>query len=138
MDQPEKVAFVGPGRNKDNMELIKYAKRFCKTVHVFDRDPYMHIEGRILPAVNYIYCITDPIFERKERSVDLSEYDLIIVSSQEKMYPVPKAHKGNYVLIFSREDHNGNCTTPEDDLGLEIEENWLFYRHRVIVGASLL
>lgn len=132
MDRPEKVAFIGPGRHTEYKHVIEYSKRFCKTVHVYDKDPYLHLDSKFGSA-DYLYCATDVIFDK----VDLSGYDLIVVLNQEKMYPVPKKHKGNFILFFGLKEHNGNCTTSEDDLGLEIEENYVFDRHRVVTGVSV-
>ena len=133
MDAPEKIAFVGPGRNTNWAHVIEYADRYCETVHVYDKDPYLHLNTENFKRSPFVYCCQDVIFEE----TDFSEYDLIVVFSQEKMYPLPKKYEGNYVLVFSNKQHNGNCTEPTMDLGLkEVEENYLFEAHRVITGHT--
>ena len=131
-EQPERIAFVGPSRNEDNCHVINYAKRFCKVVHVYDRDPRLGMDTWDKQGVDFTYCTADVIFEK----CDLSKYDLIVVLSQEKMFPVPKRHKGNYILLFGLKPNNGNCTTDWNDCGIEIEENYVFKKHRVIVGST--
>lgn len=130
MDRPERVAFIGPARNTNWQNVIEYAPKFCKVVHVYDKDPYLHLETEITPAAPFVYCCVDVIFDK----VDLSSYDMIVVLSQQKMYPVAKKHKGNFILLLGQNPHNGNCTDESHDLGIEVEENYLFEKHRVITG----
>ena len=132
MDRPERVAFIGPGRHTNWQHVIEYSKTYCDVVHVYDKDPHLHIETEDLESVDYTYCCVDVIFDE----VELADYDLIVVFSQEKMFPLPKRYYGNFILVFSLHPHNGNCTDPAEDLGLEIEENYLFPRHRVISGRT--
>ena len=132
-DRPEKVAFIGPSRNENNRHVIEYSKRFCKTVHVYDRDTRLGMETLHKEGVEFQYCTVDVIFEE----CDLSDYDLIVVFSQEKMFPVPKRHKGEFVLVFSNHPHNGNCTSWDGDLGIEVEENYLFEKYRLLTGSNI-
>ena len=131
-DQPERVAFIGPNRNENNRHVIEYSKKYCKVVHVYDRDTRLHMETWDKEGVDFQYCAVDVIFEE----CDLSEYDLIVVFSQEKMFPIPKRYKGDFVLMFSTRHNNGNCTSWDDDLGIEVDENYLFDKHRLLTGSN--
>lgn len=132
MERPDSVAFIGPSRNGNWKNVIEYAHKCCNKVHVYDKDPYLSMETETSGPLPFMYCCTDVIFDK----VDLSRYETIIVLSQEKMFPVPRKHKGNFILLVGKNPHNGNCTTDEDDMGMEVEENYLFERHRVLVGSN--
>lgn len=133
VDQPEKIAFIGPSREANHGHLIEYSKRFCDVVHVYDRDPWLYMAGGRWEGVDFIYCIEDVIFDE----TDLSDYDLIVVFSQEKMYPIAKKQPGNYVLVVDKKYNNGNCTD-EKDLGVIADEVYMFKSRKVIIGESTL
>lgn len=63
--------------------------------HCYDIDP----KYKSYPK----YTICDPIFD----PVELGQ--TIVNFNAHKMYPIGKVHKGEFIIVGSDDEHNGNC-----------------------------
>ena len=115
----ERIAMCAVGHKRK--ELIESLIKMGLDIDVYDYHPYLDCEH---------YKQVDVIFD----DVDLSEYDLIVNCAAEKMWPIGKVHRGEFIIVHNNTVHNGHCTHYKGDVFEAIvEDNKLVELDRTLV-----